>query len=467
MKQVTFIFLLFFSLSVPAADQYLVNWDAIAREASDELTTLIQINSSNPPGNETAVANYLETVLASEGIGSALYALDPDRANLVARINGNGSKRPLLIMGHTDVVGVQAEQWSEDPFGGVVKDGFIYGRGALDDKDNVTAALIVMKMLKRFEVPLDRDIIFLAESGEEGTPQVGINFMVAEHWDKIAAEYCLAEGGDSKEENGRVTTVSIGTTEKLPRRVTLIARGTPGHGSKPRIDNAITILAAAVAKAGTWTTPVRLNTTTQTYFDRLALISDEDDARRYANVSDPKKIDEIQQHFLINNPYHYSVLRTSVVPTVLDGGFRRNVIPSEASAILDIRMLPDEDVDRFYKALAEVIDDPRIEIVPEEIYRPAALPSRLDNDMFQALETVAGKMYPGATVLPTMQTGATDMAQVRAKGVQAYGFGPRRTLEEMNSKSGPHGDDERISQQALLELTQFLWYTVLEVAATP
>jgi len=467
MKSIIAALSLLISLPALAENQSLFDWDEIARESSNYLTALIQINSSNPPGNETEVANYLQRILATEGIVSEQYALEPERANLVARINGNGSKKPLLIMGHTDVVGVQAEQWSEDPFSGVIKDGFIYGRGALDDKDNVTAGLIVMLMLKRYQVALDRDVIFLAESGEEGTPRVGINYMVAEHWEEIDAEYALAEGGGNMEIDGQVSTVGIETTEKLPRRATLVARGTAGHGSIPRVDNAITILARAVAKAGAWKTPVRLNDTTHAYFDRLADMSEEEDAWRFNNVGNPERIDEIQQYFLVNDPYHYSVLRTSVVPTVLDGGFRRNVIPSEASAILDIRMLPDEDVAGFYAELAKVIDDPRVEIVPEDIYRPAAPPSKIDNEMFQALETVSRKMYPDATVLPIMQTGATDMAQVRAKGVQAYGIGPARTLEEMNSKRGAHGDDERISEIALLGLVQFLWYTVLEVAATP
>jgi acetylornithine deacetylase/succinyl-diaminopimelate desuccinylase-like protein len=467
MKSIMAALLLLAPLTALAEDQALFDWDEVATESSEYLTALIQINSSNPPGNETEVANYLRDILATEGIASEQYALEPERANLVARINGNGSKRPLLIMGHTDVVGVQAERWSEDPFAGVIKDGFIYGRGALDDKDNVTAGLIVMLMLKRYQIALDRDVIFLAESGEEGTPRVGINYMVAEHWDKIDAEYALAEGGANMEVDGRVSTVGIETTEKLPRRATLVARGTAGHGSIPRVDNAITILAQAVARAGSWKTPVRLNDTTRAYFDRLANMSEEEDAWRYNNVGNPEQIDEIQQYFLVNDPYHYSVLRTSVVPTVLDGGFRKNVIPSEASAILDIRMLPDEDVAGFYAELAGVIDDPRVEIVPEDIYRPAAPPSKIDNEMFQALETVSRKMYPNATVLPIMQTGATDMAQVRAKGVQAYGIGPTRTLEEMNSKRGAHGDDERISEVALLGLVQFLWYTVLEVAATP
>jgi len=219
------LFLLLLPICGYSQDQYLVDWDSVGEETIDHLVDL-------------------------------MYALDPARANLVARIKGNGSKRPILIMGHTDVVGIQADRWTEDPFGGARKDGYIYGRGTLDDKDNATAALMVMKMLKRYGVELDRDIIFLAESGEEGTPDVGINFMVEKHWDAIAAEYCLAEGGGNILTDNGVSMVGISTTEKMPRRATLVAQGTPGHGSIPRIDNAVTILANAVAKAGAWETDV-------------------------------------------------------------------------------------------------------------------------------------------------------------------------------------------------------------------
>jgi len=464
-KKLTCLFFL-----LPAAafsqDSYLVDWDEIGEESINHLIDLVRINTSNPPGNETEAANYIKAALAAEGIDSEMFALDPDRANLVARIKGNGSKRPILIMGHTDVVGVQAERWTEDPFGGLRQDGWIYGRGTLDDKDNVTAALMLMKMLKRQGVELDRDIIFLAESGEEGTPEVGINYMVEHHWDKIAAEYCLAEGGSNILEENGVSVVSIQSTEKKPRRATLIARGTAGHGSVPRLDNAITALSNAVAKAGSWKTEMRLNQTTRAYFDRLATISEPEDAWRYRNVDNPEETDAIQQYFLENFPYHYSVLRTSVVPTIINGGFRKNVIPSEATAVLDIRMLPDEDVDAFYDMLRELIDDPNVEVVPEPIYRPEAPPSPIDNEMFQTLEKVANRMYPDALVLPSMSTGATDMAQMRAKGVPSYGIGATRSVEEMNSGNGAHGDNERVSEDSIKQLVQFLWYTVIDVAAT-
>jgi acetylornithine deacetylase/succinyl-diaminopimelate desuccinylase-like protein len=464
MRFFSFLLLATLATTAQAQQSYLIDWDEVGEESIQHLIDLVQIDTTNPPGNETRVVEYLAAVLEEEGIASETYALEANRANLVARVKGNGSKRPILLMGHTDVVGVQKDKWYADPFSGMRKDGFIYGRGTLDDKDNLAAGLMVIKLLKRYGVELDRDIILLAEAGEEGTPEVGINFMVEKHFDVIDAEYCLAEGGQNIIKDGKVAQVGIETTEKMPRRVTLVARGTPGHGSRPTLENAVVILANAVSKAASWQTEVRLNDTTRTYFRRLAEISAPEDAYRYLNVENEELSDEIQQHFLETFPYHYSVSRTSVVPTVMDAGFRRNVIPSEASAILDIRMLPDEDVEGFYERLAAVIDDPRIEIVPEHIYRPAAPPSDIDNEMFQALEDVALRMYPSATVLPIMSTGATDMAQVRAKGMQAYGVGPARSVEEINSGFGAHGDNERIEEDAFVELVKYLWNVVIEMA---
>lgn len=459
-------FLVLVAVAANADQDYLIDWDEVGAESVGHLVDLVRIDTSNPPGNETEVVEYLEDVLAVAGIESQRYALEETRANLVARISGNGSKRPILMMGHTDVVGVQPEKWYADPFSGLRQDGFIYGRGTLDDKDNLAAALMVIKLLKRYNVALDRDVILLAESGEEGTPEVGINFMVEHHFDAIDAEYCLAEGGQNVIVEDTLQTVGIQTTEKMPRRVTLIARGTPGHGSRPTQENAVLILAQAVAKAGAWQTEVRFNDTTRTYFERLAEISEADDAEHYSNVENPDRLEAVQQHFLENFPYHYSISRTSVAPTVMDAGFRKNVIPSEASAMLDIRMLPDENVDEFYAELAAVIDDPRVEIVPERIYRPAAPPSGLDNEMFQTLEQVATRMYPDATVLPIMATGATDMAQVRARGMQAYGIGPARSIEEINSGFGAHGDNERIEEDAFIELVKYMWNVVIEIAAS-
>ena len=179
----------------PAVDWKTIDWKAQEAEILRHYSALVQIDSSNPPGNETAVVNYLKKVFDAEGIPSQVFALDPARANLVARIKGNGSKRPILIMAHTDVVGVQRDKWPVDPFGAIRKDGYVWGRGTVDDKDKLAANLMLMLLLKRTGAKLDRDVIFLAESGEEGTTKPGIEFMVNQHFDQIDAEFCLTEGG--------------------------------------------------------------------------------------------------------------------------------------------------------------------------------------------------------------------------------------------------------------------------------
>ncbi|HSG64476.1 MAG TPA: M20/M25/M40 family metallo-hydrolase [Gammaproteobacteria bacterium] len=450
-----------------AAVEPVGDWDAIAGESLAHFESLIRIDTSNPPGNETEVAEYLRDVLAAAEISVELYALEPERANIVARLPGNGSKEPILIMAHTDVVGVQAEKWSVDAFSAIERDGYIYGRGTLDDKDSVTAGLMTMLLLKRSGLALDRDVIFLAEAGEEGTTHVGVDFMVERHWDAIAAEYCLAEGGGAVARDGEVRYMSIATTEKFPMRIRLLARGTAGHGSVPRIDNAVGALAAAVTRLYAWQTPMRFNATTTTYFDRLASISEPEDAARYRGLLDPGRRLEVERYLAEHEPQHYSLLRTSVVPTMMSAGFRRNVIPSEAEATFDIRALPDENPAAFYAEIGRIVADPSVEVVREPVYRPASAPSRIDNEMFAALERVTEQLYPGAITMPTMLTGATDMAQIRAQGTQCYGLGPVREEADIASGGGAHGDDERIQIASVPGLVQYFWYAVTEVAAAP
>ncbi len=454
------------SSAAMASDRYPVDWSKIHAETLEHYTDILRMDTTNPPGNETKVANYVKTVLDHEGIPAQLFALDPERANLVARIKGNGSKKPILVMGHSDTVGVQREKWTVDPFAALRKDGFIYGRGAQDDKDNLAAGLMLMLMLKRANVKLDRDVIFLAEAGEEGTSKFGIDFMVDQHWNEIEAEYALAEGGYVAARNGKVRFVEITTTEKVPRGIRLVAHGTAGHGSRPRPDNAVIHLAAAVAKFGSWQPPVRLNDTTRAYFERLATVSPPEDAWRYTHVADRAKAAQIERYFAEHELGHYSILRTSISPTMIQAGFRVNVIPSEAEGFLDVRALPDEDMDRLRGEMRRVIADPTVEVLPApRAERPAAKPSRIDTEMFHALERVQRRMFPEAITLPSMLTGATDMAQLRARGVEAYGFGP--VIDDADGGfGGAHADDERLAETSLEKLVEFLWNAVLEEAAS-
>jgi acetylornithine deacetylase/succinyl-diaminopimelate desuccinylase-like protein len=456
---------LLFAGSLLAADRFAVDWNKTNAELLEHYIALLRIDTSNPPGNETKAVNYLKSVLDREGVASEILALDPNRANLVARIKGNGSKRPIIVMGHTDVVGVQREKWPLDPFGAVRKNGYLFGRGSLDDKDNLSTGLMTMLLLKRLAVPLDRDVIFIAEAGEEGSTAVGIDFLVKQHWDKIAAEYALAEGGGGLARGGEAVYRTIDTTEKVILRCKLIARGTAGHGSQPRPDNAIVKIANAVARVAAWQPPMRLNDTTRTYFERLAGVSTGADADRYLHLSDANRTAAIQQYLAEHELAHASMLRTTVSPTVLNAGFRYNVIPSQAEATLDIRALPDEDPVKFFDELKRVIGDRSIEIVREPVYRPAAPPSRLDSEMFRALERTTRQLSPKTVTLPTMTTGATDKAQLRAKGVQAYGIGPLIDEKDTNL-GGAHSDDERIVEANLYDFLKFVWGAVTEIAAS-
>jgi acetylornithine deacetylase/succinyl-diaminopimelate desuccinylase-like protein len=441
-----------------------IDWQGTEAETLKHFRALVQIDSSNPPGNETAVVKYLKQVFDAEGIENRVYALEPSRANIVARLRGSGAKRPVLIMAHSDVVGVQREKWPVDPFGAVLKDGYIWGRGTVDDKDKLVANLMTMLLLKRSGAKLDRDVVFLTEAGEEGETIVGIDYMVREHFDEIDAEFALTEGGSARLEQGKITLVAVATAEKLPRRVRLVVNGTSGHGSVPRTDNALVKLSAAVAKIGTWETPMRLNDTTRTYFERLANVSTPTRAARYKGLVDPAKTKQIQRYLAENEPTHYSMLRTSVVPTILKAGFRMNVIPSEAEATIDVRALPDENVEKFFEEMKKVINDPAVRIEQMSAgARTATPPSRIDNEMFQAIEAVSKRLYPGSTTLPTMLTGATDMAQLRAKGIQSYGLGP--ALEEQDSTNfGAHSDVERIPEQSLYRFTRFVGEIVSDIA---
>jgi acetylornithine deacetylase/succinyl-diaminopimelate desuccinylase-like protein len=449
-------------LAAPLQAQTAVDWGKQNTEILQRYRDLVQIDTR--AGNETKAVDYLRQVLEAEGIATKTLAKDPARANLVARLKGNGSKRPLLILAHTDVVGVQKEKWQLDPFGAVLKDGYVWGRGSVDDKPVLTANLMTMLLLKRNHVALDRDVIFLAESGEEAdTAGVGINFMVEQHYGEIDAEFSLTEGGGATIENGNVATMNIGSAEKVPARVRLVATGTSGHGSVPRLDNALIHLGAAVEKVGRWQTPMRLNDTTRTYFEKLATISTPEKAARYNALLNPRTAEAAQVYLREHEPQAYSMLRTSVVPTMLKAGVGPNVIPSEAEATLDIRALPDENVPNFYAEMGKVIDDPEVKIEPLPATRPASPASRLDTEMYRVLERVGKEIYAGVTVMPSMSTGASDKAQLRAKGQQSYGIGPAGTREDATN-FGAHSDVERLAEASIYPFVRFVWESVTQVA---
>ena len=438
---------------------------AIEAETLQHFQALLRIDTQSPPGNESKAVEYLKSVFDKAGISYQVFAKDPQRANLVVRIKGNGKKRPLLLMGHTDVVTVDEKKWTFPPFGAVRDGGYVYGRGAIDDKDNLTATLMTILRLKRDNTPLDRDVILLAEAGEEGAPDMGAQFMADHHLDAINAEFCFAEGGGVVREGGKVRQANVGTTEKEPRPIEIIARGPAGHGSVPSRNNAVTSLSAAVGKVANWVPPLRLNETTGAYFRKLQTMVTPEVAKVYRDVLSPdSKVNGPAAEWLLENqPAHWSMLYTSLVPTIVDAGFRYNVIPSEVKATFDVRLHPDENQETFLDEVRKVINDPRVEVRWfRDRYRPAG-GSRLDTEAFTTLEAQLKKHY-NTEVLPTMGTGATDMSNIRAKGIPCYGIGPAIDTEDGPKGFGAHSDQERILESELHRFVRFNYDLVMELA---
>jgi acetylornithine deacetylase/succinyl-diaminopimelate desuccinylase-like protein len=448
------------------AQSDVLDWKAVEAETLAHFQALVRLDTTDPPGNERPAAEYLKQILEKEGIETKIFELEPNRLNVVARVRGNGSKRPLLMMGHTDTVNVDPAKWTFPPFSATRDGGHIYGRGTVDDKDNVAAALMTILLLKRTGLPLARDVIFLAEAGEEGTTRVGIMFMANQHFAEIDAEYCLAEGGSVLRSGGRVRYASVQTAEKIPRAIQLTATGVAGHGSVPLETNAVLKLSQAIVTVGAWKPPIQLNDTTRTYFTRLAAISAPADAARYRAVigDDPKAAQDAVDYFAKSQPNLASVVRASISPTIVQGGYRVNVIPSQVTATLDVRLMSGQDPDVFLAELRKVINDPavRAEWIPRDV-RPGTPSARLDSEVFKVLESAFARLYD-TTVLPSMSTGATDMAYLRDKGIQCYGIGPALDAEDGPKGFGAHSDQERILEVELQKFVRFHYEVVRDLA---
>jgi acetylornithine deacetylase/succinyl-diaminopimelate desuccinylase-like protein len=452
---------------VAVAAEQAADRTAFEAETLRHFRALLRLDTSSPPGNEIRAVDYLRHVFDQEGLAYRIFARDPQRPNLVARLSGTGRKRPVLVMAHTDVVTVDPAKWTYPPFGGERHGGYVYGRGTVDDKDNLVAGLMLMLSLKRSAAALDRDVIFLAESGEEGAPHVGAQFMVDEHFDAIAAEFCLAEGGGVQRRGGVATQANIGTTEKEPRPIELVARGPSGHGSVPLKSNAVSRLSAAVGKVVAWVPPLRLTETTGAYFRALSATAPPDRARRYRDILslDPAVSGPADEWLAEHEPSHWAMLHSSLTPTIISGGFRYNVIPSEARATIDTRLLPGEDQAAFLDQVRAIVGDAGVEVRwARDRYRPAGA-SSLRTEAFAVLQAQIAKHYDVPT-LPTMGTGATDMSQMRSKGVQCYGIGPAIDAEDGPLGFGAHSDQERILETELHRFVGFLHDAVLDLART-
>ena len=440
---------------------------ALSREATGWLADLIKINTTNPPGNEEAAAKYIENVLQKEGIKAELLPLAPGRSALVARLNSSAFADPskaLLLVAHMDVVGVERAKWTVDPFGAVPKNGYIYGRGAIDDKGMLAANLAAFIALKRANARLNRDVILLATDDEENSGDASIRMLIAKYWDKIAAKYSINEGGNVFVKNGKVQYVAVQASEKVAMNVTVIAKGTGGHASIPLKDNAVTHLAAAVEKIGSYNAPVHFTTIVRRYFEGIAPLQDDEIAKWIRSLDTPDRGEHAARVISETNPMWNAMLRDTISPTMLTAGVRANVIPSEARATLNIRLLPGNTITTLLAELNKLVNDPLVKLELQPDAGLAAPDSSLESEFYAAIVKASAEEFGGAPVLPFQSTWATDSAQLRLHNVQAYGLVPFPLTDEDIKRM--HGDDERIPAAAFAKGVALMVRLVNEFAVS-
>jgi acetylornithine deacetylase/succinyl-diaminopimelate desuccinylase-like protein len=440
---------------------------SIESETVAVLQRLIQFDTTNPPGNELPLAQWIHGTFTAEGIESQVLVSAPNRGIVIARIRGEGSVRPVMLLAHMDVVGVERDKWSHDPFGGVVEDGYLYGRGAIDDKGMLAANMMAMLVIHRDVVArrlkLGRDILFVATSDEEAGGAAGLQWLVNNRRDLLEAEYAINEGGRTRVLAGGKRYLAIQIAEKVSHMVTITARGPAGHAAVPRDGNAIFTLASALAKLAQYSEPISLTEATRRFFGELAAIWTDDresTAMRAIAAGADQQIEEAGA-VLSANPVFNAVLRNTITPTFLGGGVRGNVIPAEVSVGLNVRTLPGHSIDDIVSRLKRVVAAENVEMTASTggVDGPASDP---DSPMFAALARAAKELDPEMAVVPYLGTGATESAQLRSLGIEAYGLLPFPMVPADEERM--HGHDERVPIASLHFGTRLISESVRRVA---
>ena len=438
------------------------DFDALGFEAVERLGEFIRVRTVNPPGNETAGARWMQKVLGREGISAEIFESSPGRGNLYARLPGNGSRRPIVLLSHIDVVPATDSAWQVGPWSGETRHGAVWGRGALDMKGIAVVEMMTMIALKRRGVPLSRDIILVANADEE-TGSTGAEWFTRKKKALLRnAEFLVNEGGHNRATaEGRTAYYGVAVTEKVPYWLRITAHGSPGHGSIPRPDNAAGRISRALGRIAAWRAPIKLTPPAERYFKELATRETEPRHRRW--LADPAAAlrDSAGRSFFTSNLYYDAILRNTVSITMLKGSDKTNVIPPEASAELDVRLLPGERPADFVRQLERVIADPLVEITPLRPERQATT-SPLDGPMIEAIREAVQAMEPGALITTPMLAGFTDSYYYRSIGIGAYGVSPFRVSEE--DARTVHGNDERVTVENLRFGVEFMYRIVERVA---
>jgi len=443
---------------------------------ADLLSQLIQIDTSNPPGNESKIAEFLAARFRPLGFDIHIVPTpEPGKAHFIARLKGDGSKKPVLLAAHADVVGVEREKWTVDPFAGAIRDGYVYGRGAIDFKGGLAVFAEAVRRLAENHVPLHRDVILLSEADEE-SGRYNTTWLADSHWDLIDCEFALNEGGwIIEDDNRRVQYVSASTADKLSVPMILTAKGTSTHSSMPLPDNPIFTLSKAVARLADFETPLELTPSTREFFETLAKTTQpplSEQLRTLLTSKDQNAVHEADRE--IKDPLLHALMRNTLAPVLLKAGFRGNVIPGSAEATINLRLIPGTDFDALISSIRRVVNDDRVDIsvaqpnAPEGTRAAALLklsaslkPSSKETSLYRALEQNAHAIWPQAPVTTYLFQAGTDAIAWRSRGIPVYGIYPYPiTTEDLRRM---HGNDERVPIESLEKGTELIYKTLVQL----
>ena len=424
----------------------------------------LRIDTTNPPGNEMKTAEFFKKILDQEGIENRVFEIAPGRGDLWARIPAarNTTRRAIILLNHMDVVTSDPSHWTVPPFSGEMRDGYLWGRGAQDMKDEGLAQLMVMVMLKREKVALDRDVIFLAVADEEAEG-MGTDWFIKNQRGLLEnAEFLINEGGENLLENGKVKYVGVDVGEKTTYWLHVVAHGRPGHGSRPNAESAPNRLVRALDRIIAYRTPLRVLPVVDEFLKDMAPYEPPAQAAYYRDVRkaiEDKKFQDIVEHDESLN----FLLRDTISLTMMGGSEQTNVIPPEAWANLDVRILPGGDPKAVAEMLRGIVNDPDVTIEPMNNEFRIANYSGTDTALYSAIRQVAGKYFPGAPLVPHITSGYTENQRYRPLGIVAYGFTPYTATEEEGNTE--HANNERIRVEELRRGPEILFDVVTRVAA--
>jgi acetylornithine deacetylase/succinyl-diaminopimelate desuccinylase-like protein len=439
----------------------------IEQEVTRFLSDLIRINTTNPPGNETAAADFIAQYLAKEGFKSEIIESSPGRGSVVSRLNGSGEKPNLLLLSHLDVVAANPAEWSVNPFAGTVKDGYVYGRGAYDMKGMTAVELFTLLLLKRNSIPLKGDIVFAATADEEKGGEEGAGYLLNHHKEKVWCPYVLNEGGGLAIPQKKGNVYPVQTAEKGILWFKIKAKGIPGHGSTPNTaDNAIVRMNKVITKLGEYQPETLYVPTLKQFLAEIAKINPdlEDDLSRL--LSNPKQSEQILDELAKTNKALAEEIRprtkTTITPTIIHGGVKENIIPSECEAVFDCRVLPGQSVNETLSLIKNLLKDVGMDkLIFEIIQIHDGNESTIQTPLYSTISSVLKEFEPNCGITPTLTTGGTDSRFFRETGSICYGFHPMRPDEPNDLlEKRMHGIDERITIENLVFGTSIFYETV-------